>query len=728
MPILFSKVGKRLSEILKSHGHTIKYFDQFGDKVYDPESATMFFTNNNMMATIFDDDDNSSIQLNISNKDNPKDIKKLIDKVRQLANHFNLMFNVQQYTKTLQPKDFATFAVARVDESSNIELQRWIKIFTNIGKIVGISETEFQTQAERWVNDNIEGIKPSIKSPGSKEEYAQVAQEIIETLTDSDSVLRGIFRKLFAELSKNEVSDWFKNNENKFYGLIDMTIKKLNDTQMNEDWEDDVAKQADEWDNFMNHIWDPEEIASLVIKNHMYDGSVEHSDVGYEIEEFGKLYADIDGLRDDNDLIQQVIDILEARGVQIVDSSEPTVESPMAPINSLHEWIDSFSHDSFIRETKQPLLDKKKELKENINNVKNKIADLKARKALAEQKAAEDRHNDLVTLAYTIVENRNESEFIENQSALLEANDSQFVLEYIRENWNEEVTTQIESNWTLSEGKGVEKDFLVVPRTSIGFTKVKGTPKNVDKSKYIENKKVGDRIRIASKHPSGPITYKITRIKPEGIYGVAIPRSSIKEVEPMSPEFPDTESGAIAALKHMSSYKVKNPSVKPYPNMYGAWLVTHDAPEGRLTSAVYLKGRHNVQNDFEDLDNVFEDTLDDLEDHFIGFVKPDHMEKDLINDIKSTKLPKIKKTLDQIDEGDGAVFTRNPEWDVKIGEILGGTADHPERFKSKVALDCWVDDKWGANIYVSQGDDPNIEGTAHYGSAESANKEMRSGR
>lgn len=71
-----------------------------------------------------------------------------------------------------------------------------------------------------------------------------------------------------------------------------------------------------------------------------------------------------------------------------------------------------------------------------------------------------------------------------------------------------------------------------------------------------------------------------------------------------------------------------------------------------------------------------------------------------------------------------AKYKRNKEWDVKKGETLGGTQDHPKTFKSKVALDCYTDSKYGSNNYVKSGEDPNKEGTKVYGSAESAAKAL----
>ncbi len=58
-------------------------------------------------------------------------------------------------------------------------------------------------------------------------------------------------------------------------------------------------------------------------------------------------------------------------------------------------------------------------------------------------------------------------------------------------------------------------------------------------------------------------------------------------------EYPDTEAGAVQAMRDMSSHDMTGATAIPDPQIPGVWLVTHAA--GR--SIVYLKS-----NDFEDID------------------------------------------------------------------------------------------------------------------------------
>ena len=58
-------------------------------------------------------------------------------------------------------------------------------------------------------------------------------------------------------------------------------------------------------------------------------------------------------------------------------------------------------------------------------------------------------------------------------------------------------------------------------------------------------------------------------------------------------DYPDTEAGAIQAMRDMSSHDMTGATAIPDPQVPGTWLVTHAA--GR--SIVYLN-----RNDFEDVD------------------------------------------------------------------------------------------------------------------------------
>lgn len=69
-------------------------------------------------------------------------------------------------------------------------------------------------------------------------------------------------------------------------------------------------------------------------------------------------------------------------------------------------------------------------------------------------------------------------------------------------------------------------------------------------------------------------------------------------------------------------------------------------------------------------------------------------------------------------------YKRNPEYDVQIGETLGGTQTYPETFPSQIQLDCWVDFGWGMNHYVPHGVNPNASSVQVYPSAERAHAEL----
>jgi hypothetical protein len=88
--------------------YAVALFDDDGNKVYQPEDATRFFTDKrNIVVSIQEDGENSSIQVSLGKRCNLNAVLRLLKSLRTTAVKFNILFNVKKATKDIMPKDFA---------------------------------------------------------------------------------------------------------------------------------------------------------------------------------------------------------------------------------------------------------------------------------------------------------------------------------------------------------------------------------------------------------------------------------------------------------------------------------------------------------------------------------------------------------------------------------------------------------------------------------------------
>jgi hypothetical protein len=104
----FASPAAEIFEILQSFDYTIMLYGEDGNRVEDPiEARRMFARPENIMVSLIDDGDDSCIRLYIGSDTNIADILGLMASLRTCASKYNLLFNVQQYGKQIEPKDFA---------------------------------------------------------------------------------------------------------------------------------------------------------------------------------------------------------------------------------------------------------------------------------------------------------------------------------------------------------------------------------------------------------------------------------------------------------------------------------------------------------------------------------------------------------------------------------------------------------------------------------------------
>lgn len=103
-----TKVAKEVFGTLRSFNYAVALFDADGNKVYQPEDATRFFTDKrNITVSIHEDGENSSLQIYIGKSVDLDAVMGLLDTMRRTSTKFGILFDVRKYHKDVSPKDFA---------------------------------------------------------------------------------------------------------------------------------------------------------------------------------------------------------------------------------------------------------------------------------------------------------------------------------------------------------------------------------------------------------------------------------------------------------------------------------------------------------------------------------------------------------------------------------------------------------------------------------------------
>lgn len=108
MASLQTEVANEIFSILKGWGKKVTIFDSNGNLSVDPSNAVSFFVDpDKMLVNISFDSSDATINLYLSDVIESRNLPKFLDSMRNVANRFNLLFNVKKYNKEITPKDFA---------------------------------------------------------------------------------------------------------------------------------------------------------------------------------------------------------------------------------------------------------------------------------------------------------------------------------------------------------------------------------------------------------------------------------------------------------------------------------------------------------------------------------------------------------------------------------------------------------------------------------------------
>jgi hypothetical protein len=102
-----TKVAKEVFGTLRSFNYAVALFDADGNKVYQPEDASRFFTDRrNITSSIHQDGENSSLQVYLGKSVDVPSVMGLLGTMRRTATKFNILFDVRQYHKRSLPQGF----------------------------------------------------------------------------------------------------------------------------------------------------------------------------------------------------------------------------------------------------------------------------------------------------------------------------------------------------------------------------------------------------------------------------------------------------------------------------------------------------------------------------------------------------------------------------------------------------------------------------------------------
>jgi hypothetical protein len=111
MAQMFFKIADSVFQTLKGFGYTLTLFDTAGQKVLEPSLARRIFCDpDKFMVSINELGPNSEIKVYLSDSFDIKENSNLIQTLRSIANHWNLLFSIKKYGKQLEPKMFAFMA------------------------------------------------------------------------------------------------------------------------------------------------------------------------------------------------------------------------------------------------------------------------------------------------------------------------------------------------------------------------------------------------------------------------------------------------------------------------------------------------------------------------------------------------------------------------------------------------------------------------------------------
>lgn len=441
MGIVFDKVAERVFELLKGQSYQLSLYDDTGTRVYEPETARMFFAMPvKMMVNIVDDSDDSVIRVNINKKQNVEDIKGLLNKLRQTASHFGLLFTVRTYAKELKPKDFA-FLVNKTNESVGLErlesyigktitedTARWAKIFMKMDQATGGSlrgDSVYLEQAERWTTQSVDP----------------------QALTEDDVVLSDIINRI-----NNGAGIPFRSAiQEQLDGFMAMVKGK----SMNEDWKDRMASSGDSWENYVNNGFDVDDFIDEMLKDLIGGTEVVGPDEQEDLDHYLATDADVtrqissyvsrdtDGQIEDAgdapEFLDQVYLALEARGIHI----PPMEKSAVKEVEDFDTWVENFDPDTLFKNQKLKEANALKAKQREVEALRAKVAEAKANRANMERAIFKENKDKLFGIAHQIVENQKDPLEIQRITATLNEGQLKDMQDIVVDVWSKSIADRV---------------------------------------------------------------------------------------------------------------------------------------------------------------------------------------------------------------------------------------------------------------------------------------------
>lgn len=124
-----AKVAKEIFSTLRSFNYEVAAFDEEGNKVYEPESATRFFTDKkNITVSLDSDGENSFLRIILGRSVPIPSVQGLLDTLRRSATKFGINYNVRKYRRDFAPKDFAFSTVLESKSLSGSKKSSYLKL------------------------------------------------------------------------------------------------------------------------------------------------------------------------------------------------------------------------------------------------------------------------------------------------------------------------------------------------------------------------------------------------------------------------------------------------------------------------------------------------------------------------------------------------------------------------------------------------------------------------
>lgn len=331
-------ISEQLFKIIKGNGHAVTLFTDEGKKTVEPAEARLFYAKDiQMMVNFIVDENTNEIVVNLSAGTDIESIRPMLDSIRKLASRYLVEYTVKTFGKTVEPKDFAYQAMAKVNEG-------YVIINRKTGKPSGWHPNPHKTMAAAKRRLNAKGRYSYGPNPEQEWEIKQMKNE---TVQEGFSGWKGTARKSIQELGDARIIVRHKRDINEEKpGARSRQIESIF-----------IENAEGERFKFPTRNL----TAARAMLKHVNEGGVPHDDFGqyiYEtMEELGQLKSFQRYNRNRNFFESE--DIVEEIAGRI-DSLRGRLKS-MATVNGYQQHFESFTLEQ--EEVSQERLD---ELKDTV--------------------------------------------------------------------------------------------------------------------------------------------------------------------------------------------------------------------------------------------------------------------------------------------------------------------------------------------------------------------------